>query len=108
VEDTTIFNNQDSLKNADNYAYFGLIAKLADRKFRLALPTAQAQSGNLVHDNPIPQKAKRSASMIVQMERWLLSAPLARRFDCGRGITGTPTEGDLLRLQELLRDFSTY
>ena len=80
VVDTNLFDNHDSLNNADNYAYFGLIAKLADRRFRLALPTAQAQAGNLVYDNNIPQKVKRWASSVAQVERWHLSAPLGRRF----------------------------
>lgn len=45
---------QYALKNADQYAYFGLIAKLADRFFRLAEPDALAMQGRVIYDRSIP------------------------------------------------------
>jgi len=52
----SLFNNTDSLKNADQYAYFGLFARLADRKWRLSNDINEAGDGRLVYDKDVPQK----------------------------------------------------
>jgi hypothetical protein len=41
----------DSLRNADGYAYYGVLAKLAQRRFRLSLNINEAKAGKLVYAN---------------------------------------------------------
>jgi hypothetical protein len=56
VVNRDLFNNTDSLKNAENYAYFGLCAKLADHNWRLPDDINEARKGRLVYDEDIPHK----------------------------------------------------
>jgi len=56
VMNRDLFDSTDSLKNADHYTYFGLIAKLADRKWRLTKNTNDRRNGLLVYDTNMPVK----------------------------------------------------
>ena len=56
-------SDEQSLQNAENYAYFGLIAGLADKFYRLTEVSAwEAWNGFLVYDQGIPPE-KRSLAV---------------------------------------------
>lgn len=54
---------KEALENADSFAYFGLLAKLADRKFILSKDSAKATSGELENDANYIQKRRRRRSL---------------------------------------------
>jgi hypothetical protein len=50
-----------ALLNSDSYAYFGALAVIADRKYRLSTVPEDAEAGVLEHDpDGIPSKHRRS------------------------------------------------
>jgi hypothetical protein len=58
--DVQLLNAVSSVMNAENYAYFGLLARLGDRGFRLPPTAPQAAAGMLTYNPPnITSKVKR-------------------------------------------------
>ncbi|KAL9113191.1 MAG: hypothetical protein Q9227_002526 [Pyrenula ochraceoflavens] len=49
-EEAQYIDRDKALNNPDNYAFFALLAKLADRKFRLSKKESEAKEGKLVYD----------------------------------------------------------
>ena len=52
----------EAIKNSDTYAFFSLMARLADLKFRLDSDPVKSKAGKLVRDVTLPNKVKHAFS----------------------------------------------